>query len=50
MLTTMKPEYSSTLRDISGVSVIDLIINNNNNFIYIVLKSNNCPKRYLITK
>ena len=24
--------------------------NNNNNFIYIALKSNNCPKRYLITK
>ena len=24
VLTTMKPEYSSTLRDISGVSVIDL--------------------------
>ena len=22
---------------------------NNNNFIYIALKSNNCPKRYLIT-
>ena len=27
-----------------------VIINNNNNFIYIALKSNNCPKRYLITK
>ena len=26
------------------------INNNNNNFIYIALKSNNCPKRYLITK
>ena len=24
--------------------------NNNNNIIYIALKSNNCPKRYLITK
>ena len=23
--------------------------NNNNNFIYIALKSNNCPKRFLIT-
>ena len=23
---------------------------NNNNFIYIALKFNNCPKRYLITK
>ena len=27
-----------------------IIIINNNNFIYIALKSNNCPKRYLITK
>ena len=27
-----------------------VIINDNNNFIYIALKSNNCPKRYLITK
>ena len=26
------------------------ISDNNNNFIYIALKSNNCPKRYLITK
>ena len=24
--------------------------NNNNKFIYIALKSNNCPKRYLITQ
>ena len=27
-----------------------VIINDNNNCIYIALKSNNCPKRYLITK
>ena len=32
------------------IIIIIIIINNNNNFIYIALKSNNCPKRYLITK
>ena len=28
----------------------ELFNNNNNNFIYIALKSDNCPKRYIITK
>ena len=30
--------------------VIIIIIINNNNFIYIALKSNNCPKRYKSVK
>ena len=30
--------------------MVDNNNNNNNNFIHIALKSNNCPKRYLITK
>ena len=34
----------------SEINFEEINNNNNNNFIYIALKSNNCPKRYLITK
>ena len=40
--------YDRSFHVVSCLALSNNINNNNNNFIYIALKSNNCPKRYLI--